>query len=57
MKNQGADRPTVNEIMARLKTEAQQNEMLEYLISIRNKIASKHEVIEKSLEIVGISQN
>lgn len=54
MKEQGADRPTVNGIMARLKTIEQQEEMLNFLISIREKDISKSEVILKSMEIVGM---
>ena len=52
MKNQGADRPTVNGIMARLKTLEQQEEMLKYLISIRKKEVSKSKVILQSMKIV-----
>ncbi len=52
MKSQGADRPTVNGIMARLKTPEQQEEMLKYLVSIRKKEVSKSKVILQSMKIV-----
>lgn len=52
MKNQGADRQTVNGIMARLKTVEQQKEMLKYLISIKEKEVSKSKVILQSMKIV-----
>ena len=51
MKNQGADKQTINGIMTDLTTEEQQKQMLKYLVSIRQKTITKSEVIEKALEI------
>ncbi len=51
LKQQGANKDTVNSIMPKLKTEKQQQEMMDYLITIRNKTINKNAVILKALEI------
>lgn len=51
LKQQGANKDTVNSIMPKLKTEKQQQEMMDYLITIRNKTINKNTVILKALEI------
>ena len=41
MKQQGADRDTINSVMPQLKTEKQQELMIDYLISRKNKTVNK----------------
>lgn len=52
MKSQGADKSTINGIMNMLETKVQQEQMMNYLISIRNQKVPKGVVIGKALEIM-----
>lgn len=51
LKQQGANKDTINSVMSKLQTKIQQKEMMDYLITIRTKIVNKNEVILKALEI------
>ena len=51
MKEQGADKQTINGIMRLLTTEEQQIKMLNYLKEIKFQETSKSQVIKKALEI------
>lgn len=51
LKQQGANKDTVNSVMPKLKTKKQQQEMMDYLIAIRDKTINKNAVILKALEI------
>ena len=53
MKEQGADKQTINGIMRLLTTEEQQIKMLNYLKEIKFQETSKSQVIKKALEITG----
>ena len=53
MKEQGADKQTINGIMRLLITEEQQIKMLNYLKEIKFQETSKSQVIKKALEITG----
>ena len=51
LKQQGADKGTVNSVLAKMQTEKQQQVMMDYMVSIRDKTVNKNEVILKALEI------
>lgn len=51
LKQQGANKDTINSVMSKLQTKIQQKEMMDYLITIRTKTVNKNEVILKALEI------
>lgn len=51
LKQQGANKDTINSVMPKLKSEKRQQEMMDYLITIRTKIVNKNSVILKALEI------
>ena len=51
--NQGAEKNTINGIMDFLKTEEQQKEFYNYLLSIKDKQESESNVIMKALVITG----
>lgn len=51
LKQQGANKDTINSLMSKLQTKIQQKEMMDYLITIRTKTVNKNEVILKALEI------
>ena len=50
MIHQGADNSTISGVLNDLKTKQQREEMMEYLISIRDMEIPKGEVLEKSME-------
>ncbi len=51
LKQQGANKDTINSVVSKLQTKIQQKEMMDYLITIRTKIVNKNAVILKALEI------
>ncbi len=51
LKQQGANKDTINSVVSKLQTKIQQKEMMDYLITIRTKIVNKNAVILKTLEI------
>lgn len=51
LKQQGANKDTINSVVSKLQTKIQQKEMMDYLITIRTKTVNKNEVILKALEI------
>ena len=51
LKQQGANKDTINSVVSKLQTKIQQKEMIDYLITIRTKIVNKNAVILKTLEI------
>jgi hypothetical protein len=56
LKEQKANQMTINSIMSKLKTKEQQEKMMDYLISIREKTVNKNTVILKALEIKNKNQ-
>ena len=51
LKQQGANKDTINSVVSKLQTKIQQKEMMDYLITMRTKIVNKNAVILKALEI------
>lgn len=51
LKQQGANKDTINSVVSKLQTKIQQKEMMDYLITIITKIVNKNAVILKALEI------
>ena len=56
LKEQGANKDIVDLTMLALKTESQQKEMMDYLISIRKKTVNKNTVFLKAIEIKNKNQ-
>lgn len=56
LKEQKANQMTINSIMSKLKTKEQQEKMMDYLVSIREKTVNKNTVILKALEIKNKNQ-
>ena len=54
MYNQGVDKPTLNWSMRNLKSEEQQNKILNFLIRIRDKEISQSEFITKVEETIKV---
>ena len=42
LKQQGANKDTINSVVSKLQTKIQQKEMMDYLITIRTKIVNKN---------------
>lgn len=56
MKEQGAERITINGIMSRLKTEEKQQMMLDYLMKTKELPIPTGDIILKSIEIMKIQR-